>query len=376
MKSSVNGKELFTKALVLSVAATAISAVLCFLMSWLLPVIGVNDYAYLTQYFKWVDTRGFELKKESDPVIIINTQEFTGDSARGQIADLIDALCEADAKVIGVDIRFPSRNDANNDKLLSTLLAHRDRLVLARAIYDDEVRGSFFDKEDSLVFGITNLPSYTDYSPYYSPSGEELFSYKIAKTAFPEKQWDFNRFIVNYEPIHFANWSAATVLESSPESRRSHFEGKIILLGDKDNEKDYHNTPFKIGGSEWAAGVELHAYPLYSLCEDGWAFSSLPWYWDALLSCLLTMIFSLLFTYFALLEPEWKEKNRVLYSIYLISVPFLVLFIDIALMRLCFVTITRLHKLVPNALLFMVSIILISGKLNNFVNNCLTFKSK
>lgn len=370
MNLIVDKKDWLKKSIFLSLAATTIAWIICTVASWALPIIGIDTKGYLMAYYTWTGQNHKDL--DPSPVVVVNTQELIGDSARGEVAELIDSICKAGAKAVGVDLRFPERSDANNGKLLNTLKNNKDKVVLARANYNGITRGSFFDEEDSLIFGITNLPSYTSFTPTDLETGEDLFSYRVAQIAYPEKTWNFKRFIVNYEPVAFDCYSAISVMEDSKEARGDYFHDKVVLIGDLDNEKDYHNTPFMVDGQEWTVGVLLHAYPLLSLCKDGREFKKMAAVWDFLLCLVLTFVFSFVFTYLTLLEHSFLNKSRLLYSTCLVLKPFLIAFINILLLWLCFICITRPTHLVPSAIYYMLSVVIINNKMNNYVSHIIT----
>ncbi len=373
MKCHVDYKEWIRKALWLSLVAVVLSWSICAFLPRVLPYFDINEGEYLIEYHAWKNRSAIS-GDIVDSVVLINTQEISGAMARRDMADLIEALCEANPRVVGVDIRFPEREDEYNGRLRDVLLNNNGRIVVSQALYNDEIRGSFFDDEESLIFGLSNLPPYTRYAPTIGEDSLKLFSYQVAKMAYPEREWDFSRFVVNYESVEFMHFPASSVLEADLETRRSFYEGKIVLLGDFDNEKDFHHTPFNIGGKEWTIGVKLHAYPIYSLCDSERAFKKMRPFWDFFWCLVLTIILSMIFTYTALLGRVVEERQKgklgkVYYGAYLLIRPLVIAGVVVLLLQFCFILFTSAFHIVPSAIQYIVSALIINGSMENFISH-------
>lgn len=374
MKNRRYLKELFKKSLILTLAASVVSWLVCLcLQSWI-PILGVDSDSYLQGYYNW--------RNESDRVhysdsgrtlVLVNTRKISGTSARSDIAEVIEKVCDAGAKVVGVDILFQENNDPNSQRLRDVIFKYSDRLVLTCVHHDSEIVRSFFDFDnDSLQVGLANLPPMSHYRPEYDTL-PELFSYKIARLAFPDRKWDFEKFVVNYETAEIMTIPSDWILSYSIEELKSYLEGKIVLLGDLNNDKDIHETSFKIGGATWSDGLILHALPILSLSYPDYAMSRLYWAWDLLLCFVLTFFFSILFAFVTLLSHFLGGEDKLfLYQVFLIAKPFLIALSGAGLLWGCYFLFTKSYHIVPNIVQYLIAFVIISNKISGYVSYLLT----
>ena len=370
-------KNPFIKALYVTLLAVFISIILYYPLNALLPRLGIdnNNSFYIEHYYNYINKSATKTTQQK-LITVINTQHFDENSARDKIADLIGAICESNPLAVGIDILFSTAKDSVIDsKLKKSIYQHSDKIVLAKARQGNTLLPSIFDN-DSLNFGLINLPDYYTYKPQTEVNGEILdyFSYKIFKLTKPNQAINFKRFIVNYSQISFNSINGTAFLNASKEVQKGFIDGKIVLLGDTNNAKDYHPTPFLIQGQEWNQGIFLHAYAIQSLLDRTTAFRTLsPW-----LNLCICFFFCYLFTlsFVLLFDDNTIEKCPFLKKhkpTYLLLCPFFLILLDQLIFIICFRLLTLPKRIIPDVVLYMISVLLIKT-FNDFVTNRINAK--
>ncbi len=356
-------RPVIIKSAAIAALTVAFSVVLYYACGKVLSYFGVDttNLTYLSNYYNW-ENGDAEKRARQDEIVVLNTQDLDERNYRQEIAELVDSLFRYNPKVVGIDIRFVSPKDSASDAYLKRVVAgHSDRIVLDQASHRDSVFRSIFDGED-VCFGLTNLPRYERYAPFQVIKGKKYptFSYQVFRKACPDREIDFDRFIVNYSSVSFRAFDATAFDDLTPESKRRFFEDKIVLLGETDNDKDYHNTPFKIEGNVWEIGVYLHAYAIYSLISPDRAYRSLHPLWNILICFVLCFLFSLIYvtiTYDRVVSRVGFLRRHP--SIAIIARPVLVIVADLLVLALCYLVFTKPFKIVPDVVFYMVSVLLI-----------------
>ena len=346
-------KTLRKKAWILSAISFIVAIAISSLLSAIIPFLGINENEYLTQFY---DIRN----KQNQPILDDTTTIIvTTDSMdRAYLAHLIDKLCESEASVVAVDLLFRGNKDSKSDSLLVEVLnRHAQKLVMATAEGENGSMKSFFENDCSpeLTFGLTNLPDYF-YAATKSDWDRPLLSEATVRKIRPDLNSE--RIVINFLNCDFQTISEEQFL-SEPDGIE--LNGKIILLGGIDDD-DNHKAPFLIEGKHWIKGIKIHAYAVHSLIEEKDAFHKFPWYGDISLCALLTVLFSLLYVrYVYWIHAVKNSISEKWGKLIFLTKPFAVLLAEILCYLLCYCILTSLFQITPNVLLYMISILLISG---------------
>ena len=351
-----------------------------FLGKYILPLLSIDgdNLQYLKHYYDNVNksqTKG----RTQDRIVILNIEEFgDGLGVRKKIAQLIETVCEHDPLVVGVDILFSGEKEPEADSCLKAVVKkYADKIVLASGSPDGKnLLPNIFDNDPSLNFGLINLPEYTSFRPTMEVNGAEIprFPYLISRIAQPDQEIDFDRFMVNYSPREFNAESAIWFLDGTDAEKDADVAGKIVLIGETENIKDYHQNPFKIGGSDWTQGIYLHAYALYSLLNpETDALHRMSWPANLAICYLMCFLFSIAFVVLFDWVDRKKQSSRFGYPCYLIAKPLLLIVANVAIWFICYLCFTRPFRYVPHVVLYMVSTFLINT-FNDFITY--TFKTK
>ena len=362
----------FAKAWAVTWRAVLAAIILYFPLGRYLPYIGIDrdNSFYLSHYYNEVN-KEYTAAEGEDVITIINTQYLDDETARKDIADVIKAVCALNPKAVGVDIRFPSHKDSASDAYLKAVVrANRDKVVLAQAVHNGELMPSIF-AVDSIQYGLTNLPGYAKYDPYMTVGEKRypLFSYAVADVARPGGEVNFKRFLVNYSSVLFDSFNAEAFLGSSVDVQRRLIDGKVILIGDIDHAKDYHDTPFLIEGQNYMGGLYLQAYAVYSLVDKDRALKKLPFMLNLLFCCFFCYVFALLFV--TLTDEKLISKVKFFSKcpgVFHFICPLLLILADFLVFWICHKTLTVKAGLIPDVVLYMIAVLLINT-FDDFVSN-------
>lgn len=365
-------KSLVVKSIIVAVFSVAVSCLLYYPLGALLPYLGIdnNNSFYINKYYNSINKSLTETKGQ-DIITVINTQHFEESSAREKIADVIEVVCKNNPLAIGVDIRFSSKKDSASDaKLQNAIIRNSDKIVLAQAYRGNTLLPSYINS-DSLIYGITNLPDYYSYSPQKIINGKSypLFSYQVLQIANPTLDIDYTHFIVNYSSMSFNPVNADDLMAASEDLQRFFVDNKVVLIGDTENPKDYHFSPFLIQGQEWTQGIFLHAYAIHSLLDKGNALHTLPRWINFVISFLLCFIFSMLFV--LTFDRKTIDKCQFIkrhYPLYSLARPIFLLVADALIYFFFFNLITKPLGIIPDIVLYMISVLLINT-FNDFVSD-------
>lgn len=356
----------------LSAVSVAVAAVLCLALGESIGVFADNTsrLSYLSRYYNR-ENRETHSGAAAERLCVINCHEANPDDslARRRIAQVLDRLSSLDPAVVGLDIRFKGRQRAADDALLETaILRSKENLVVSRSVYDEEKR-SFFDTDSAgLLAGYANIGDF-----YMLPSGRpESFSEKVlSKAGLLDESFREEERILDFSNVQFEYINAQSFLNYSDTLARRKTDGKIVLIGDKDDEKDIISTPFLINGREWIPGVFYHAYCINSMRKGGPSFSQ-SW-WLSLLICLLlcfvyTAVAGLLSNVMKQYHGSADKSGKRKYVLVLILKPVLLFALWVNIPYILMSCVTYPFRFVPNLTLAMVSVALISF-FENLINH-------
>lgn len=209
---------------------------------------------------------------------------------RGYLADIVTALDEAGAVVIGLDFYFARRSETkDDDKLLAALLRSKDKVVLG--VYEG-VRNklqlayqlNFIEKAQTQA-GYIDLASEADRvvrfraTPQSDARFKDSFSAVLAKKFGWDGKGEPERIAWLLPPANggdtFLEVDAHKLLKASPDQRTALLKGRLVLVGGKLFTLDQHGTPLSVRTKYEMTGVEIHAQMAAELIDRNRSFSEL-----------------------------------------------------------------------------------------------------
>lgn len=236
----------------------------------------------LSDLYASVGTRS--LKKDYCEDIVIVSTDY---SSRQKIGILIDTLNNMGAKVIGLDILFPTAQ--NEDIRLLSSIASADNIVLPVGLHQND-NSDYFQIKDTCYFqdklgpktsGAVNLNGdiiqHTIRSFKYSfrlndSTIIDAFATAIAKKYSnsligknklegKERRINFHQFD-DFEVVSWEN-----ILSPNPGQKSSYenlVKNRIVLLGNTNATSDMHTTPISVD----MPGIYIHAYIIATILNN------------------------------------------------------------------------------------------------------------
>ncbi len=243
-----------------------------------------------------------------DDNILICT--IAGVNSRDSIAAIIEKIDSYAPAAIGCDIIFSKASgvDSLHTNRLKRIVEGNSKIVVAQRPVLDGL-GRLASVEES-IFERSNKGDVTVYTDG-SHSSESViegrtfvnFSTLVAQTANVEIDYPTKEFAVNYTNRYFP-------VLSVDEITREDVEGKIVLLGDTEDLRDYIDMDFAMTDHRYTTlmttskripGVFLHAYTIASMINDDWIIVMPKW---------ISLLFGFIASFFlSLLGKYWIFKG-------------------------------------------------------------------
>lgn len=306
----------FKRYAVSSLWATLISSVLCYLcyflvdLTFLSSLSGKDTEADVVNFFYSIENQGSG-KIYSDPdLVILDISECK------EIADIADVIRKAGdygSKVIGIDIIFkqtPTVDVSQYEYLESAIVETPGIVTACRLISNkgvnegDVVEQSFYTLKNSVTYGLANS-NVGVYYPYAVVEGDTIKT--MASLLTGGKNPGKRERYVNYSDKYF------DVINAKAGFVEADVRGKIVIVSDMYDYRDYHDLPFYLNGSRRVPGALLLAYAVSSAKNGDWV-RKVPAVWCVLIAVLLTYIYTILSYYLSQGDREVKYgslKNRL-----------------------------------------------------------------
>ena len=242
-----------------------------------------------------------------DNVLICSIE---GVSSRDSIAAIIGRLNSYGPSAIGCDIIFSQASGVDsmqNIRLKQAVEGNGKIIVAQRPVLDGLGRLSHVEEsifEDCLSGDVT---VYSDGShsrdTFIDGVKFENFASLVAETACGEVRYPKRQYSVDYTYRYFPVMGIDDIVESD-------VKGKIVLLGDTEDLRDYIDMDFAMTDHRYSntmttskrvPGVFLHAYAVASMVNDNWIIAVPNW-----ISLILGFIASFFLT---LLGKCWTLKG-------------------------------------------------------------------
>lgn len=233
-----------------------------------------NLYDLCNHYLSHSSDNAAEQELEVNDDILLFS--IAGCNSRAEIAGKLQQITDLKPRVVGMDVIFGENSTTGKevDDSLLHVVARCPQLVTAKRItqHGEEVavEHSFYTKlgnvdeaciniEDGIV---RNFVRELDVNNVKSQS----FVDRIVERAYPDvfaklEERGQNEERINYTPVEFLQLGMQD--ELFPED----VEGKVVLIGDFEDLRDFHNIPTSIGGASRIPGTKIHAYAITTLTK-------------------------------------------------------------------------------------------------------------
>ena len=250
-----------------TLSALALTGLLYWLLSivagWLMEKLVGHPYGYLENYYNYYNHTPKEGSQgDPDPDIVIIDAHDKSLGSREAMAGVLETLAALKPKAVGMDIIYSSTHEsvkAQDDALEQAVRNYPGVLVLAcRSHGPDSLEHSFFTRDSSTIFGTVNAQSFFGFVPRdsFRDGWVDKMVYVMVKMSgdkAPENP------IINYENTSFRT------IHKLEEITPATIDGKYVLIGDCQDNKDETDVPFKIEGRSSLPGVVINAYQLSTL---------------------------------------------------------------------------------------------------------------
>ncbi len=301
-------KKLFTQFIPHAIGVMIVIITLClvvrsigFSSSYLDPVsVVLNKFNITDSYFEIMNQNADEVMDFNDDVVLFDISNCYD---RAEIADGIQRLHDCGAKVIALDVIFGpnGRDTIANDSLQRTIARCKNVIAACRMVpnYDTFVKEeSYFVKETGCVEACVNVENETvrtfSRTLQFGDTTLSTYVHEIIKMAYPDiyEKWEArpdNTELINYKQTLFNKIHIYDPL--FPEE----VEGKIFLMGDFADLRDFHEIPVKIDGSRRICGTTIHGYSISTLTKEGRLIDSMSERDALILGLIISFIFCVIY---------------------------------------------------------------------------------
>lgn len=309
---------MFTKkyrpALKRSPISTALTLVLTLLFycllsmpaGWIIEKFVGHPYGYLGNYYNYYNHAPKEGSQGNlDPDIVIIDAHDASLGSRGAMAGVLETLAALKPKAVGMDIIYSSTHEsvkAEDDALEQAVRNYPGDLVLAcRSHGPDSLEHSFFTRDSGKKFGTVNAQSFYGFVPRDSVREKwvDKMVYVMAGKDTLENP------IINYENTSFRT------LHKLEDITSATIDGKYVLIGDCQDNKDETDLPFKIEGRSSLPGVVINAYQLSTLIHPEKQLKPYPSWASWLICVILLFVFGMAASVWSDAENNMFEKDTL-----------------------------------------------------------------
>ena len=259
----------------------------------------------------WLLSRYVTLKNNGRPPVYednIFICSIAGVNSRDSIATIIDKLTSYNPLVIGCDIIFSQASgiDSLHNVHLKQAVEGNEKIIVAQRPVLDGL-GRLSSVEESIFENSTagDVTVYSDGShikeTYIEGRKFVGFAHLIASTAMGDVKYPAAEHSINYTNRYFP-------VAGIDDICKEDIEGKIVLLADTEDLRDYVDLDFAIADhrfyenlttSKRVPGIFLHAYAIAAMVNNDWIITVPKWI-SLLLGFVASFFLCLLGRYWAL----------------------------------------------------------------------------
>lgn len=242
----------------------------------------IGSFSFLDSYF-YIENRSSGETDFNPDILLFN---IAGSHDRAEIAGKLQQITDLKPRVIGMDVIYGDNvttGKAADDSLLR-VVARCPQLVTALRItqHADAVteEHSFYTKLGTVDEASINIEDdvVRNFNREVEIGGirHQTFVDRILQRAYPEAH---ARLVesghaterINYKSMEFLQLGMAD--ELFPED----VQDKVVLIGDFNDLRDYHNVPTTEDGASRIPGTRIHAYAISTFSHDRLIGQMSPW---------------------------------------------------------------------------------------------------
>lgn len=301
-------KRLFTTYIPHSIAIMGIILGICYLVNTLryssafLDPVGqtLGNFTMTDSYFQIENTNAEEVADFNTDIILYDLSTCY---SRAEIAAAIQAVHDAGAKCIALDCIFgPNNSDpVANDSLTRVISRCKNVIAACRMVpnYDTFIKEeSFFVKETGCVEACVNVQNDMIRNFYktleFGDTTLSTFVHEIVKMSYPEIYENWEKRAGNEELIHYKQTMFEKIHiydDFYPED----FQDKVVLVGDFQDLRDFHNIPIAVNGARRICGTTIHGYAIATLTTPGRLVTLMPENTGILLGIIYTLLYCIIY---------------------------------------------------------------------------------
>lgn len=274
----------------------------------------INNFSITDTYFEIMNSNSDEMMDVNSDVVFY---DISGCYSRAEIAGGIQRLHDMGAKVIALDVIFGpnSRDTLANDSLVRVISRCKNVIAACRMVpsYDSFIKEeSFFVKETGCVEACVNVENEVvrnfNKTLTFGDTTLSTYVHEIIKMAYPEvyDMWEKRETdteLINYKQTFF---NKIHIYDNPfPEE----VEGKIFLMGDFQDLRDFHEIPVKIDGSRRICGTAIHGYSISTLTKPDRLIDNMTETHALLLGLAITFLFCVIYCW---LNEEYNDFSGFL----------------------------------------------------------------
>ena len=252
-----------------------------------------EEKSNILNYYYQIENIDENSSKKDTSIVIVNIAECY---SREEIASVIEMVCAYEPQMIGIDVIFPKLtvSDPYADSILCQVIqSNSNRIVSACRVIANQhqdrvlyhIEKSFF-VEDNLLLNQGTI-NFT----------EESYRHRLVignDTLIAMPSLIVKNITLDDTPrqVNFSNRDFKVIDFDSP-FKPADIKGKIVLLGDIRDLRDFHDLPFPVNGSKRISGLHLLAYQTSSVLNSSWIKEASVW-----VEISIAIILTWLFTFF------------------------------------------------------------------------------
>lgn len=303
-------KRLFTTYIPHSLAIMAIIAGICYLVNTLryssafLDPVGqtLSNFTMTDSYFQIENTNADEVADVNMDIVLY---DLSGCYSRAEIAAGIQAMHDAGARCIALDCIFgPNNSDTlANDSLTRVVSRCKNVIAACRMVpnYDNFIKEeSFFVKATGCVEACVNVQNETIRNFYktleFGDTTLSTFVHEIVKMSYPETYEMWEKRAGNEELIHYKQ-TFFNKIHIYDEFFEEDFKDKVVLVGDFQDLRDFHDIPIAVNGARRICGTTIHGYAIATLTTPGRLITLMPERSALWLGILYTLLYCIIYCF-------------------------------------------------------------------------------
>ena len=274
---------------------TATIAVIAFLLA----IIGLSievfdpigqafDNFHLSDGFFYTQAKGHPSTMNTNPdIVIVDIQDC---DSREEIADIVNRINQAGPQALVVDIIFSNYASASSreDSVLTAAFRQTENLILAqRNVYGEDgwqTERSFFADEFTCREGDVGFSPgmVRSFERSINVDGKDVPTFVSLIANECGLEVPSGKLLINYCPVTTITLSADNV------GCEELLKGRVVIIGDLNDRRDYHNIPVLMDGQTRTSGIKIIAQEYYTLLPHNRFYTSPEW---------VSIIFGILMTY-------------------------------------------------------------------------------